>query len=294
MVVGSVAEIWRYPVKSLAGERVGSAFVDQLGVVGDRAWAFINSDDGDVAWGKSSPGLMNLTARYLDAHPGRRVFQNCVPPVEIEFVDGVVLGSDDDSLNDRVSSYIGCPVKLSPLQPPARREHYRWSRPPDERKLRTLLGLGKDEPMPDLSTYDGELMATLGECFSPPGTYHDTYPVHLISTATLHHMSSVTGEDFDRRRFRPNLYLKTAGGLAGLAEFDWIGRSLQIGDAEFRVAVKTLRCSMPMRMQHSFGLDQNLAITKAVHQIADRFLGVYLNVSKQGGFSVGDQVRLVD
>jgi uncharacterized protein len=44
-VVGTVAEIWRYPVKSMAGERLDSCHVTQAGLDGDRRWALV---DGTV------------------------------------------------------------------------------------------------------------------------------------------------------------------------------------------------------------------------------------------------------
>ena len=34
-----ISEIWRYPVKSMMGERVERARLEHLGMVGDRAWA---------------------------------------------------------------------------------------------------------------------------------------------------------------------------------------------------------------------------------------------------------------
>jgi uncharacterized protein YcbX len=40
-VVGRVAELWRYPVKSMAGERLDAADVSWHGFAGDRRWAFI-------------------------------------------------------------------------------------------------------------------------------------------------------------------------------------------------------------------------------------------------------------
>ena len=40
-VVGRVAELWRYPVKSMAGERLAAADVGWAGVAGDRRWAFV-------------------------------------------------------------------------------------------------------------------------------------------------------------------------------------------------------------------------------------------------------------
>lgn len=42
-VVGHVAGLWRYPVKSMAGEELDSAEVSWNGVAGDRRWAFIRA-----------------------------------------------------------------------------------------------------------------------------------------------------------------------------------------------------------------------------------------------------------
>jgi uncharacterized protein YcbX len=41
-VHGTVAEIWRYPVKSMAGERLDSCFVAETGLDGDRRWALVD------------------------------------------------------------------------------------------------------------------------------------------------------------------------------------------------------------------------------------------------------------
>lgn len=40
-VVGRVEELWRYPVKSMAGERLEHAEVSWHGLAGDRRWAFV-------------------------------------------------------------------------------------------------------------------------------------------------------------------------------------------------------------------------------------------------------------
>ena len=39
---GTVAEIWRYPVKSMAGERLEACFVADTGLEGDRRWALVD------------------------------------------------------------------------------------------------------------------------------------------------------------------------------------------------------------------------------------------------------------
>jgi uncharacterized protein YcbX len=41
-VIGTVTEIWRYPVKSMAGERLDSCLVTDTGLEGDRRWALVD------------------------------------------------------------------------------------------------------------------------------------------------------------------------------------------------------------------------------------------------------------
>lgn len=64
---GRVVSLWRYPVKSLGGERVAQLRLDRRGVLGDRWWAVVAAD-GKIGSGKSTrrfrrmPGLLSLQA----------------------------------------------------------------------------------------------------------------------------------------------------------------------------------------------------------------------------------------
>ena len=51
--VGSVTGLWRFPVKSMRGERLDEAHVTERGLVGDRAYALIDTDTGKVVSAKS-------------------------------------------------------------------------------------------------------------------------------------------------------------------------------------------------------------------------------------------------
>jgi len=67
--VASVVEIWRYPVKSMAGERLDSCMVTELGLEGDRHWAFIDGTEPRVGKFfniKQHSGLMRYQARLVD------------------------------------------------------------------------------------------------------------------------------------------------------------------------------------------------------------------------------------
>lgn len=70
-MVGVVERLWRYPVKSLGGERLDRVAVERRGLAGDRLWA-VRDADGKFGSGKNTrrfrrmPGLLTLSSRYLD------------------------------------------------------------------------------------------------------------------------------------------------------------------------------------------------------------------------------------
>ena len=72
-VVGRVAALWRYPVKSMAAEELDGVEVSWHGLAGDRRWAFIR--DGQVRSGfpwltiRERPELIHYRPRF--AEPGR-------------------------------------------------------------------------------------------------------------------------------------------------------------------------------------------------------------------------------
>jgi uncharacterized protein len=64
-----IEQIWRYPVKSIGGERVPVSLASPRGLLGDRLWA-VQDAEGKLGSGKNSSrfrrmlGLLQLTARY--------------------------------------------------------------------------------------------------------------------------------------------------------------------------------------------------------------------------------------
>jgi uncharacterized protein YcbX len=66
--VASVVEIWRYPVKSMAGQQLDSCPVTELGLEGDRRWALIDGTEPRVGKFfniKQHSGLMRYRARLV-------------------------------------------------------------------------------------------------------------------------------------------------------------------------------------------------------------------------------------
>lgn len=66
-----VKELWRYPVKSLAGEQISKARVDPLGIAGDRQ-ILVRNSRGKVLTSRTHHRLLGLKGT-LDSHGGARI-----------------------------------------------------------------------------------------------------------------------------------------------------------------------------------------------------------------------------
>ena len=66
---GRVTAIWRYPVKSMTGERLSVAEIGRFGLDADRTWAVRDLEANATTSAKKLPGLLLCTARYAAAPP---------------------------------------------------------------------------------------------------------------------------------------------------------------------------------------------------------------------------------
>ena len=87
MGMSHVVSLHRYPVKSMMGEELNATEVDEFGLLGDRAYAIVDSSDGKVASAKNPrkwPDLFNFQATLVETpKSGTKV-----PPVRITLPDG--------------------------------------------------------------------------------------------------------------------------------------------------------------------------------------------------------------
>lgn len=79
-ILGHIADLFRYPVKSMAGETLEQANVRWAGIEGDRRYAFVLSDGAkseqiDFPWftGREYPPLVTYKAAYQDGTPAVNV-----------------------------------------------------------------------------------------------------------------------------------------------------------------------------------------------------------------------------
>src|SRR6266513_107308 len=208
-----VAEIWRYPVKSMAGERLERAYVDFTGIDGDR-----------LAHVENSKGLL-ITAR---THFRLLAYRGTLDAEGEPLVDGV-----------------------------------RWSEPESQDKVIAAVGAGarlvRDEDV---------------RCF-------DILPL-LVATD-----GAISAFGHDSRRLRPNIII---GGVDGLTERDWPGKTLRIG--EVRIGVRDLRGRCVMTTYDPDTLEQDRAVLQQIRREFGGKLALNCFVIWPGEIRVGDTAEI--
>ncbi|SEH62082.1 hypothetical protein SAMN04489835_2112 [Mycolicibacterium rutilum] len=293
MTIGRVAELWRYPVKSLGGERVEHVDVGPRGILGDRLWAVRDLERDVTASARRIPALLGASARYVgpvgaDAGPGN------APEVAITFPDGSTVFSGDPAVDAKLSELAGRAVRLTALPPADDTSLHRLSKHERDNAsiaaLRTDLGVDAHEKMPDVSMFRIADLAMFARFSTPPGMFVDLAPVHVLTQTSLATIGAEIGADVDVRRFRPNILLALDDPAADLPETHWTGGHLMLGGAVLEVTMPTIRCVVPSRAQPGFEVDRR--ITKAVANRGERCLGSYCWVDTAGTVRTGDAVSL--
>jgi uncharacterized protein len=296
--LGVVNELWRFPVKSMMGERLSSVTVTEMGVLGDRGWATRDEVRGGIRGAKKIGPLMTLSARYRVPPTA----DTPTPHVDITLPDGSVVATDDPDVDAVVSDALGHPVTLHALRPPTEADHYRRGAPDHEDlldELRSIFGRTDNEPLPDLAGFPPELVGQLMEFESPPGTYYDAFPLLLVTDASLRSLAALAPDSsFDVRRFRPNVFVSMPDGNDGHAGADadqfpeqqWLGRRVRIGEVVVEVTAPCPRCVMVTR---GFAeLPDDRSVLRTVVREAAQNVGVYATVVTPGEIALDDAVEV--
>lgn len=209
-----IAELWRYPVKSMAGERLDHVAVGRLGLEGDRL-VHARRADGRVATARTFPGLLG--------HKGT------LSPGGEPLVDGRPW--NDPSVAADVARIVGPGSKLV-----------------------------RDESA-------------------------DRFDVLPLLVATD---GAIAAFGYDGRRLRPNILI---GGVSGLDERTWEGRSLEIGGVV--IALQDLRGRCVMTTFDPDTLEQDREVLESIVERFGGRLALNAGVAKGGLLRVGDAVTLV-
>lgn len=113
MHAGSVEQLWRYPVKSMAGERVESLRVDHRGAGGDRTHAILHEHKGAMRQltAREAPFLLGWRAQYPSAGDGG-VDPADPPQAHVTAPDGRSYVWPDAAIGRRIGERLGRPVEL--------------------------------------------------------------------------------------------------------------------------------------------------------------------------------------
>ena len=209
-----VAELWRFPVKSMRGDQLERAEVLADGIRGDR---LLRIED--------ERGL--VTARRK---------QRLIPVA-------TAIGDDGEPLV----------------------EGTQWDSAATAARVRELVGP------------EARLVRTNG------GARFDAAPLLVCTDGAL------AAHGADPRRFRPNVI---AEGVDGLAERDWVGRELRVGEVVLRAVEPCERCAVTT-------IDPETAVVDpgVLHRVNEEFggvMGVYCAVARPGTIAIGDDVTVGD
>jgi uncharacterized protein YcbX len=207
-----VSALTRYPVKSMLGQQLDEAVVGPTGLEHDRWRALMDPTTGYVCTAKH-PRLWRRLLQYSAAVDGGRV--------RVTSPGGETIDADDPRLVETLTADLGRPVEIRSQRPAGSSVE----RPDPEDVL--AQGVEAEVEAPTLEISQG----TVG------GTFVDHSPIHLITTATLHHLG------IEALRYRPNLVIDA--DVEPFAENDWLGRELTSGDVVLRLTLPTPRCSVP-------------------------------------------------
>jgi len=265
---GSVVSLWRYPVKSMMGEELNATELTERGLLGDRAYALIDSSDGKVATAKNPrkwPRLFDFRATFVEqARAAAKV-----PTVRISLPDGTTVTSDQGDLNQILSKALNREVTLDTARRGA---------------------VNAEEYWPDMEGLDHR--ETVTNFTLPEETFFDCATVHLLTTATLDRLRELYPQGrFEVRRFRPNIVVAPASSEKNFVENDWLGHTLAIGDeVRLNITGPCSRCVMTTLPQGDLPKDPGILRTAAQHNRVN--VGVYAAVQRGGTIRRGDPVRL--
>ena len=279
---GVVSELWRFPVKSMAGEQLQAAELSLNGIVGDRAYALIDLETGKKVSAKNSdfPNMLDCRAVFVEPPQlGRGV-----PPVRITLTNGKSVTSDAPDAEAALSAYFGRTVRLATVAA----NYFTIDHAPDLRSPEQRHGAaflkesGITSPLPE-------------------GSFLDLFPLSVMTLSTLRRLGELQGQSrFDARRFRMNMIVETP--MSGFVENGWVGQALAVGArAKVAVAMADPRCVMTTLAQGDLPKDTEVMRALTMHNRVEipgvgrlPCAGVYAAVAKPGRLSVGDPVVLAE
>jgi len=277
--------LWRYPVKSMLGERRERVELTPTGVAGDRAYAVIDRSDGKVASAKNPRKwriLLDCHAELVD-EPAP---DNPTPPARITLPTEASCAPTTPTWTTSCRSSSAA-TSSSPI-PRRRARRSRRPGPTSTAWLRT-----KFIESTRVRSDEGEAVSDLAlGLAAAPGSFFDLAPVHLVTTSSLDELTRLQpASQFVPERFRPNIVVGSSE--AGFVENAWVGATVRLGaDAGLTVMMPTMRCVMTTLAQRDLPADRAILRTATDHNRVEitglghwACVGAYASVATAGLFA---------
>ena len=273
--VGVISSIWQYAVKSMQGTQIDQAVFTNGGMLGDRSYSLIDKTNNKIAsakYPKKWAKILDLSAAFVE-QPSQ---EDKLPAIRITSSNGLDLLSSDKNADKLLSEFVGRPVRLTSTRP-------------------SMMSLERLDPLEDQET-----ILDIGEIMSKT-KFSDYADVHLITTASLQALCSIApDQNFDERRFRPNLVIETDSSLNGFVENNWVGKTLVIGNSvRLNITDPTPRCAIPTLSNGELKQDPRVLKTivdnnsREVPLLENKLLpctGIYAFLIQDGIVSINDPV----
>jgi uncharacterized protein len=267
-LVGKVVALWRYPVKSMLGERLEAVELTATGLLGDRAYALWDIQTQRIASAKNPKKwskLLDFQAKFVKSPETTQ----SIPPVKFALPNGSEVASTDSDIDKILSQAIGRDVRLLDTVPATPSLDQYW---PD------LEGAAQRD--------------TITELFMPADTFFDSCPVHAITTTTLAKLQHLYPEGrFEPCRFRPNILIEPIATEATFTENEWVGNRMTIGDrVSLSIDTACPRCVVTTVAQSDLPTDLNILRTTARHN--NSIAGIRASILQSGVIRCGDSIWL--
>jgi uncharacterized protein YcbX len=157
----------------------------------------------------------------------------------------------------------------------------------------TATEAGQAEIAAYLTRFLGEEVRGTPRFVEAPGhafTDHARKCVSIIGLSSLRALEAAAGQKLDPLRFRANVYVS---GSHPWAEFDWLGKEIQLGSSRLRVFKRIVRCAATEVNPETAERD-----AKPPRDLREHFghadLGVYAEVIEGGRVAQGDALEVLD
>ncbi len=117
----------------------------------------------------------------------------------------------------------------------------------------------------------------------------DYASISLINLASNVALSEKVGQDLSPLRWRCNIHMD---GLEAWEEFDWVGRSIRVGEVEMDVTEPIERC-MATTANPATGVRDADTLGNLIRGWGHKDFGIYARITKTGRIAVGDKVELI-